>query len=93
MSIWECILINTSLLMLKKKSQDPVNLFLKTYNYDDWFKNEESTGKKESIDLSDTPSLVGDEEVKEEKGLKTLTPNKLSIRLQTLAQRKAGNLK
>ena len=77
--------------MLKKKSQDPVNLFLETYNYDDWFKNEESTAKKESIDLSDTPPLVGDEEVKEEKGLKALTPNKLLIILQILAQIKAGN--
>ena len=77
--------------MLKKKSQDPVNLFLETYNYDDWFKNEESTGKKEYIDLSDTPPLVGDEEVKEEKGLKALTPNKLLIILQILAQIKAGN--
>ena len=77
--------------MLTKKSQDPVTLFLEIYNYDGWFKNEESTGKKESIDLSDTPPLVGDEEVKEEKGLKALTPNKLLIILQILAQIKAGN--
>ena len=30
----------------------PDNLFLKTYNYDVWFKNEESTDKEESIDAT-----------------------------------------
>ena len=38
------------------------------------------------------PPLQGDAEVKEGKGLKILTPNKLLIRLQILlAQIKAGN--
>ena len=38
------------------------------------------------------PALESDEEVKEGKGLKILTPNKLLTRLPILlAQRKAGN--
>ena len=38
------------------------------------------------------PPLTGDEEAKEEKELKILTPNKLLTRLQILlAQIKAGN--
>ena len=51
---------------------DPDNLFLKTYNYDEWFENEESTDKEESsdeeesVDLSDMPALNGDDEVKKE---------------------------
>ena len=43
--------------------------------------------KKESVDLSHMPPLQGDE-VKEGKGLKILTPNKLLI---LLAQIKAGS--
>ena len=47
---------------------DLVNLFLvNTYNYDDWFKNEESIDKEES----NMPPLEADEvEVKEGKGSK-----------------------
>ena len=52
---------------------------------------EESTDKEESIDSSDIPLLEGDEEVKEGKGLKILTPNKLLTRLSVLlAQIRAG---
>ena len=52
---------------------------------------EESTDKEESIDSSDMPLLEGDEEVKEGKGLKILTPNKLLTRLSVLlAQIRAG---
>ena len=52
---------------------------------------EESTDKEESIDLYDMPLLEGDEEVKEVKGLKILTPNKLLTRLSVLlAQIRAG---
>ena len=49
--------------------------------------------KEESVDLSHMPQLEGDEEqVKEWKGLKILTPNKLLTRLPILlAQIKAGN--
>ena len=49
--------------------------------------------KEESVDLSDMPPLEGDEEqVKEGKRLKILTPNKLLTRFGTLlAQRKARN--
>ena len=51
---------------------DTFNLFLETYNYEDWFKNKESAGttrksnKEEYVDSSDMPQLEGDEEVKEE---------------------------
>ena len=63
---------------------DSNNLFLKTYNYDLWFKNEELTDREESVDLSDMPALEGDEkEVKEEKGLKISTPNKLLTIIST----------
>ena len=45
---------------------DSVNLFLETYNYDDWFKNEKSANTtrksdKESVDLSDMPPPGSDE--------------------------------
>ena len=57
-----------------------------------WSKNKESTDEEESVYLSDMPPLEGDEEVKEGKGLKILTPNKLLTRLPILlAQIKAGN--
>ena len=88
----------------------PINLFLQTFNYDDWFENKKSTdetrksdkkestvtirksGKKESVDLSDMPPLEGDQEVKEGKVLKILTPKLLLNRLTILlAQIKAGN--
>ena len=58
-----------------------------------WSGNEEeSNDKKESVDLSDMPTLEGDEEeVQEGKGLKISTPNKLLTRLPILlAQIKAG---
>ena len=59
-----------------------------------WSENEEeSTNKEESEDLPLMPPLESDkEEVKEGKGLKILTPNKLLFRLPIfLAQIKAGN--
>ena len=72
-------------------------MFLETYNYEDWYKNKKSVNtrrkndKEEPVDLSDIPPLEGDEEVKEGKGLKNLTPNKLLTRLPILlAQIKAG---
>ena len=56
--------------------------FLK-HNYDNSFENQEtpdkekSTAKEEPVDLSDTAPLKGDEEeLKETKGPKMLTPNK-----------------
>ena len=44
---------------------DSDNLFLKTYNYDAWFENEQSTdGTKDSVkellDISNMPALEGD---------------------------------
>ena len=73
---------------------DPINLILETYNYNIWFENEESddTTSRKS-DLSDMPPIEGDkEEVKEGKGLKILTPNKLLIILPILlVQTKARN--
>ena len=60
-----------------------------------WFENEESSDttrksdKEQSVDLLDMPPP---EEVKEGKGLKILTPNKLLTRLSILlAQKKVGN--
>ena len=81
-------------------NNDPESLFLKGYNYSVHSENkeestdkEQSTDKKESVDLSDMPLLEGDEEeVREGKGIKILTPNKLLSRLPILlAQIKAGN--
>ena len=72
-------------------------IFLKTYNYDVLFENEESfyrvepTDQEESTDLSPMPVLEGDE-VKEGKRLKMLTPSKVLSKLPiSLAQIKAGN--
>ena len=48
--------------------------------------------KKNFVHLSDIPPREVDEEVKEEKGLKIVTPNKLLTRLRiSLAQKKIGN--
>ena len=67
------------------------NLFVKGYDYSVW--SEESTDKEESTVIPPMPPLEGDEkEVKEGKGLKVLTPNKLLTRVPILlAQIKAGN--
>ena len=76
---------------------DPINLFLETYNYNVWFENEELSDAtktdEKSTDLPPMPPLESDEEeVKERKRSKILTPNKLLTRLSTLlAQIKAGN--
>ena len=47
--------MNTRLFQMLKKElgnkYNPVNLFLKTYNYDVWFKNEVSSDKEESVDF------------------------------------------
>ena len=69
---------------------DPNNLL--KHNYELWLETEESTIREESLDLSDMQPLEGDNEVKELKWLKILTPNKLLTRVQILlAQIKAGN--
>ena len=66
----------------------PINLKLKDYKYNGWFTEKELDYKEE---LDDLP-LEGDEEVKEGKRIKILTPNKLLIKLPILlAQIKAGN--
>ena len=69
----------------------PIKLFIEGYNYNDWYKNVESSDKEklsdkeELVDLSDMPPLEGDEEeVKEGKGLKNLTPNKSLAKLSVL---------
>ena len=58
-------------------------LILEAYN-SDWFENEESTDKEESVDLSDMPRLEDDGDIKEGKGLKILTLNKLLTRFRIL---------
>ena len=64
---------------------DPTNLFLKGYNYDVWFENKEPKDTTKS-DLLPVPVIEGDKEkkVKEEKGLKILTPTKLLTRFPVL---------
>ena len=64
---------------------DPTNLFLKGYNYDVWFENKEPKDATKS-DLLPVPVIEGDKEkkVKEEKGLKILTPTKLLTRFPVL---------
>ena len=69
-------------------------LVIKGYDYCVWSESkEESTDKEEFVDLSEMPPPEGDkEEVREGKGIKVLTPNKLYTRLPILlAQIKAGN--
>ena len=67
----------------------PAHLTLDEYYYSEWYNNK-SVDKKESDDLR--PLEGSEEEVKEEKGLKILTPKKLLTRLSILlAQIKAGN--
>ena len=72
---------------------EPKSLYLEGYDNSALSENEEeSTDKEESIDLFDIPPIEGDEEVKEEKGLKILTPNKLLTRIPILSpQIGAGN--
>ena len=68
-----------------KRKYKPKKLFLKhSYDYSMWSDKGQSSDKgelsdkEESEDLSDRSPLEGDEEeVKEGKGLKILTPNKL----------------
>ena len=56
-------------------------MFLERYNYEDRFKNErlaDATRKSDtdkSVDLFEMPPLEDDQEVKEGKGLKILSPN------------------
>ena len=74
----------------------PINLKLKGYDYNGWFTEEELDDKRlegDEEELDYLPPQEDDEEkVKEQKGTKTLTSNKLSTRLPILlAQIKAGN--
>ena len=67
--------------MLKKMGNkcNSINLFQKSID------TTRKSDKEESVDLSEIPPTEGDkEEVKEEKGLKILTPNKLLTRLPIL---------
>ena len=57
--------------------------FLK-HIFDDWLENNESTNTTAKSHLSPMPALKGAEEVKEGKGLKILTPDKLFTRLPIL---------
>ena len=70
---------------------DPKSLSPKRYDYNVLSENkEESADKEKSVDLSDMPPPEGDEEVRKEKGIKILTPNKVLTRLLLLlAQIKA----
>ena len=82
------------LLNVKKKLDHkfkPINLKFKGYNYGGWFTKEESDDKTlegdEKEKFTDVPTipLLGDEEeVKEGKRLRILTPNKLLARVPVL---------
>ena len=70
---------------------DPVNLAFDRYDYDKWFKEElENLSPNQPIEddeekIDDLPPLKGDEgKLKEGKGLKILTTNKLLTRLPIL---------
>ena len=67
---------------------------MKLWVVKDWTQESDKTVEGDKEEIDDTPPIVlleGDEkEVKEGKGLKILTPNKLLARL--LAQIKAGNI-
>ena len=81
--------------MLKKieSKYDPDKLFLKAYNFDIWFENEETNDTIRKIkDLSDMSEIEAYEKVKEGKELKFLTSIGLLTRLSiSLAQIKARN--
>ena len=65
---------------------DPTNLILDAYNYDKWYteESEYSTAKNDEEKLDDLPPLEDYKEVKERRGLKILTTNKLLTRLSVL---------
>ena len=72
----------------------PISLKIKGYDYCILYNGtSDEDYEEEYVDLFDTPPLESDEEeVKEGKGLKILTPNKLLSRFSMLlAQIKAGN--
>ena len=69
------IFMNTMIYQMQKEHKWGTQLFLEACNYDDWFKNKESTDttsrksdKEEYLGLSDMPPLEGNEEVKEGEG-------------------------
>ena len=75
------------------RKYDPTNLILDAYNYDKWYteESEYSTAKNDEEELDDLPPLEDYKEVKEGRGLKILTTNKLLTRLSVLlAQIKTG---
>ena len=66
-----------------------IDVFPVGYDYDNWFMK---TNDKDLIEILSMMSLESDNEVKEVKGLKILTPNKLLTRLPVLlAEIKAAN--
>ena len=68
---------------------DPPNGTLEVYDYGEWYK--ENLSEEEKLDNLQ-PREVDEEEVKQERGIKILTPDKLLTRLLVLlAQIKAGN--
>ena len=75
------------------RKYDPTNLILDAQNYDKWYteESEYSTAKNDEEELDDLPPLEDYKEVKEGRGLKILTTNKLLTRLSVLlAQIKTG---
>ena len=91
MSIQKTVLMNTRLFQMLKKESWVINMiqliyFLNNIIMISGIKMKNRLIRQEFVNLSDMPPLGGDEEVKEGKGLKTLTPtpNKLLTRLPIL---------
>ena len=75
------------------RKYNPKTIFISNYDYSLWLENEELTDKEESSDVPPISLLEGNEEKKEGKGLKILTPNKLLLTTHPifLAEIKDGN--
>ena len=75
------------------RKYNPKTIFISNYDYSLWLENEELTDKEESSDVPPISLLEGNEEEKEGKGLKILTPNKLLLTTHPifLAEIKDGN--
>ena len=75
------------------RKYNPKTIFISNYDYSLWLESEELTDKEESSDVPPISLLEGNEEEKEGKGLKILTPNKLLLTTHPifLAEIKDGN--
>ena len=75
----ECNKVTDAKINTMELKYDPDNLFCETYNYDDWFENEESTDitRESDKEESDMPPLEGDEIEVKEKRIKNLNSKQI----------------